>query len=175
MLKYALLGLLAQAARHGYDLKNAFEAMLGGTWPLNIGQVYTTLARLERDGLVESQVVPQDLLPDRKVYSLTGAGREELARWLAEPTTGSIRLKDEFFLKLLAHQLAGSDGSLALIWKQRQVYMQTLAQLTALRTDPSLELATALLVEGAILHVEADLGWLDLCEERLTELQDGGA
>lgn len=169
MLKHALLGLLAQEPSHGYDLKNAFEAMLGGTWPLNIGQVYTTLARLERDALVESQVMPQDLLPDRKVYSLTGAGQEELERWLAEATAGSIRLKDEFFVKLLVHQMVGSDGSLALIWKQRQVYMQTLTQLTALLADPSLAPATALLVEGAILHVEADLEWLDLCEERLHE------
>jgi DNA-binding PadR family transcriptional regulator len=174
MLKFALLGLLAQEPRHGYDLKNAFEAILGGTWPLNIGQVYTTLGRLERDGLVESEVVPQDLLPDRKVYSLTGAGRQELDRWLAEPTTGSIRLKDEFFVKLLVHRLAGVDGLRALIWRQRQVYMQTLAQLTALRTDPSVEPATGLLVEGAILHVQADLEWLDLCEERLNEMQPGG-
>ena len=167
MLKYALLGLLAQEPRHGYDLKNAFETMLGGTWPLNIGQVYTTLARLERDGLVESQVVPQDLLPDRKVYSLTAMGQEELDRWLAEPTKESIRLKDEFFIKLLVHQFISPQGSLALIWKQRQVYMQTLTDLTALRVDPALDPATRLLMEGAILHVEADLEWLDLCEESL--------
>jgi DNA-binding PadR family transcriptional regulator len=169
MLKHALLGLLAREPRHGYDLKSAFEMMLGGTWPLNIGQVYTTLSRLERDGLVESQVVEQDLLPDRKVYSLTLAGQEELERWLAEPRKGTIRLKDEFFIKLLVHQLTTSDGSLALIWKQRQVYMQTLAQLSALRADPSLDAITKLLVEGAVLHVEADLQWLDLCEERLRE------
>jgi DNA-binding PadR family transcriptional regulator len=169
MLKYALLALLAQEARHGYDLKNAFEMMLGGTWPLNIGQVYTTLARLERDGLVESQLVPQELLPDRKVYSLTAAGKEELELWLAAPTRGAIRLKDEFYIKLLVHQLSASDGTRALIWKQRQVYMQTLAQLNALRADSSLDPATGLLVEGAILHVEADLEWLDLCEERLEE------
>jgi DNA-binding PadR family transcriptional regulator len=169
MLKHALLGLLAQEPRHGYDLKNAFEEMLGGTWPLNIGQVYTTLARLERDGQVESQLVPQDLLPDRKVYHLTDAGQEALEHWLAEPTVGTIRLKDEFFVKLLVYQLVGSEGLLALIWKQRQVYMQTLAQLTALRTDPALDAATTLLMEGAILHVEADLEWLDICEDRLKQ------
>ena len=83
MFKYALLGLLAQEPRHGYDLKTAFETLLGGTWPLNIGQVYSTLSRLERDGFVESQVVPQDLLPDRKVYALTQTGLEELDRWLS--------------------------------------------------------------------------------------------
>jgi DNA-binding PadR family transcriptional regulator len=167
MLKYALLGLLAQEPRHGYDLKNAFETMLGGTWPLNIGQVYTTLSRLERDGLVGSEVVPQDLLPDRKVYSMTSAGLDELHGWLAEPSQGTIRLKEEFFVKLLIHQLVASDGALSLIWKQRQVYMQKLAQLAALRTDPTIPPATELLVEGAILHVEADLEWLDVCEERL--------
>jgi DNA-binding PadR family transcriptional regulator len=167
MLKYALMGLLAQEPRHGYDLKNAFEAMLSDTWPLNIGQVYATLSRLERDGFVESEVVPQELLPDRKVYFLTAAGREELERWLGQSTEGVVRLKDEFYIKLLLHQHVASDGTLSLIWKQRQVYMKKLAKLTALRSNPSLEPATALLVEGAILHVEADLEWLDLCEERL--------
>jgi len=169
MLKHALLGLLAQESRHGYDLKNAFETMLGGTWPLNIGQVYTTLARLERDGLVESEIVPQDLLPDRKVYSLTEAGREELNRWLAGPSHGSIRLKDEFFIKFLIHQLADSGDPTPLLWKQRQVYMQTLTQLTTLRMDASLDPTTRLLMEGAILHVEADLEWLDRCEESLKQ------
>jgi DNA-binding PadR family transcriptional regulator len=169
MLKYALMGLLARKPRHGYELKSVFEAMLGGTWPLNIGQVYTTLARLERDGLVENRLVSQDLLPNRKVYSLTEAGQKELARWLAEPTMGAIRLKDEFFIKLLVHRLVGSGDPLALVWKQRPVYMQTLAQLNALQADPSLDPATTLLIEGAILHVEADLKWLDLCEEKLKE------
>jgi DNA-binding PadR family transcriptional regulator len=169
LLKYALLSLLAQEPRHGYDLKAAFEGLLGGTWPLNIGQVYTTLGRLERDGLTESEVVPQDLLPDRKVYAITAAGQEELTRWLAEPTEGAIRLKDEFLIKFLVSQLIASDGSLALVWKQRQVYLQRLAQLTALQGDPSLNDATRLLLGAAILHVEADLNWLDLCEEELKE------
>jgi DNA-binding PadR family transcriptional regulator len=169
MLKHTLLGLLVQEPRHGYELKNAFETMLGGTWPLNIGQVYSTLNRLERDGLVESEVVTQELLPDRKVYSITESGREELAHWLAEPADDTIRVKDEFFVKLLVHQLVGSNGALALLWKQRQVNMRTLAQLTSLLSDPALDGATKLLIEGAILHVEADLKWLDLCEERLKE------
>jgi DNA-binding PadR family transcriptional regulator len=167
MLKYALLGMLAQEPRHGYDLKQDFEAMLGGTWPLNIGQVYTTLSRLERDGLVESEVVPQELLPDRKVYQVTEAGRKELEEWVTEPTEGMIRLKDEFFIKLLIHQMISLRGARALIWRQRQVYMRTLAGLVELRDDSNLDPATILLVEGAILHVEADLAWLDLCEERL--------
>ncbi len=169
MLKHTLLGLLAREPRHGYDLKNAFETMLGGTWPLNIGQVYTTLSRLERDGLVESQVVPQELLPDRKVYAITQAGLEELDRWLAEPALDNIQLKNEFFIKLLVHQLAGSGDPQTIIWQQRQVNMRTVAQLTAIRADDSLDPITVLLIDGAILHVEANLKWLDLCEERLKE------
>jgi DNA-binding PadR family transcriptional regulator len=169
MLKHMLLGLLKQESRHGYDLKNAFENLLGGTWPLNIGQIYTTLARLERDGLVESETIPQDLLPDRKVYTITPAGQEELEIWLTEPASENIRLKNEFFIKLLVHRLVGSDDFNTLIWKQRQTNMQILAELTSLRSEPSLEPVTNLLIEGAILQVEADLKWLDLCEQRLKE------
>ena len=170
MLKYMLLGLISQEPRYGYDLKNDFETLLGGTWPLNIGQIYTTLSRLERDGLVESETVPQDLLPDRKVYTITHAGQEQLIKWLTEPASESIRMKNEFFIKLLVHRLVGSDDFNALISKQRQVNMQTLAELTSLRLDNSLENVTDLLIEGAILQVEADLKWLDICEQRLKEV-----
>ncbi|MGD8555097.1 MAG: PadR family transcriptional regulator [Anaerolineales bacterium] len=169
MLKHTLLGMLSQEPRHGYDLKNAFEALLGGTWPLNIGQVYTTLNRLERDALVKSEVVPQDLLPDRKVYAITQDGRDELDQWLREPATDTIRLKDEFFIKILVHQIVGSEEVLPLIRKQMQIHMQKMAQLISLRSDTSLDPSTILLIEGAILHIEADLQWLGLCEERLKE------
>src|SRR2546421_3535635 len=109
MLGYALLGLLAVAPRHGYELKAAFEGLLGGTWSLNIGQVYTTLSRLERDGLVESEVVAQDAFPDRKVYSLTELGEKELDRWLGAASPGAVRLKDEFVLKILVHAIVAGD------------------------------------------------------------------
>ena len=139
MLKHTLLGLLAQGSRHGYDLKNTFETLLGGIWPLNIGQVYTTLARLERDGLVESQLVPQDLLPDRRVYTITESGYRELKRWLSEPATETIHMKDKFFIKLLVHQMVNSEDALDLIRKQRQSNMQTLGKLTSIQSDDSLD------------------------------------
>src|SRR5439155_20459473 len=100
MLKFVLLGLLDAEPRYGYELKAVFEQLLGGTWPLNIGQVYTTLSRLERDGLVECHLVPQELLPDRKVYALTDAGRAELTAWAEQPDTGPVSLRDEFLLKI---------------------------------------------------------------------------
>jgi len=168
---FVVLGLVAQRPRHGYEIKAAFEDLLGGTWPLNIGQVYTTLARLERDGLVKVEVVRQQLLPDRKVYTITEKGWDHLHRWLAEPVADPIRLKDEFFLKVLVHTQIDGGDPVALIWSQRQRYFQTLSDLNALRHDAALEPATALLLEGAALHVEADLKWLDVCEERVTELK----
>lgn len=171
MLKFALLGLLAQRDRHGYDLKSAFEELTGGTWPLNIGQVYTTLARLERDGLVANSVVAQELLPDRKVYALTPDGWDELTGWLAEPVTGAVRLKDELFVKILIHSLVDAGEPVALIWAQRKRELETLAELTRLRDDPAQAPATALLLEGAVLHVQADLAWLDRCEERVATLK----
>ncbi len=165
MLRYALLGLLAEQPRHGYDLKKAFEGMLGGTWPVNIGQIYSTLARLERDGLVVSQSVPQELLPDRKVYSLTEHGRRVLTQWLETPLFPPARLKVDFFLKLLLARRSGMVDVCALIWKQRQAFLQTMANLTSLLSHSEKDEELRLLAEGLLYHLEADLKWLDRCEE----------
>ncbi len=168
MLKHAILGLLAEKPRHGYDIKNEFEKMLGHTWKLNIGQVYSTLARLERDNLVKSEEIPQDCLPDRKVYSLTDAGREELKAWFGEPSRPPARFKVDFFLKLLVAQRAEPSGLLPMIWQQRQVYLQAIADMNALliKTDDE---EMRLLAEGLLLHLDADMKWLDLCEETLSK------
>lgn len=172
-VKYALLGLLSEEPTHGYDLRAAFEDLLGGSWPLNIGQVYSTLSRLERDGLVSAEVVPQDDLPDRKVYSIIEGGQAELDRWLGEPTEGPLPLRDELFVKILVSSRIAAARSGALIGTQRQRHLQTLAQLSALRADEKLAPTTRLIVDGAMLHVEADLKWLELCEDRLTGRERG--
>jgi DNA-binding PadR family transcriptional regulator len=165
IVKYGLLGLLAKEPRHGYELKASFEELLGGSWPLNIGQVYTTLARLERDGLVEAEVVAQEPLPDRKVYSITPGGRDDLTTWMDEPSEAPVRVRDELFLKvLLQMRLEGADPGL-LIARQRQRHMQSLADLQGARGGA--DSTTQLLVDAAMLHIEADLKWLDLCENRL--------
>jgi DNA-binding PadR family transcriptional regulator len=171
VLKFLLLALLSGQPRYGYDLKSVFEEFLGGTWPLNIGQVYITLSRLEADGLVECELVPQDLLPDRKVYSLTPAGEAELIRWADEPSEGPIRLRDDFFLKVLARSIIDDGDVRELITKQRRNHLRALAELAKLRSDTSIHPATALLLDGAALRAEADLKWLDLCEHRLKELR----
>src|SRR5579864_526759 len=107
-LRFGVLGLLAEEPLHGYEVKTRFEAMLGGTWEVNIGQVYTTLQRLERDGLVR----PVGARGDRGKlqYELSGPGREVLDQWLAEPVSGPQQLHEDIYVKLLlATRLANGD------------------------------------------------------------------
>lgn len=168
-IKHALLGLLAQGPMHGYDLKSAFEEKVGTLWDLNIGQVYNTLRLLERDGLVAFQGHEQEGRgPTRKVYAITEGGRQELACWLNEPVRQPRRLKDEFYIKLVFTRLNGGDVH-ALVWTQRQAYLQVLRQINDLRASVDIEAdpLTGLLLEGGALHLEADLKWLDRCEELL--------
>jgi DNA-binding PadR family transcriptional regulator len=169
VLRLVLLGLLAAEPRYGYELKAVFEQFLGGTWPLNIGQIYATLGKLEKEGLVESQVVPQDLLPNRKVYAVTAAGRKELDRWASQPDGGPVRLRDEFFLKIAVRSLTDGREAVELIRAQRAAHLDALAELQAASEASDVHPATALLLEGALFRLEADLRWLDHCEEGLKQ------
>ena len=129
------------------------------------GQVYTTLARLEREGLVVGEDVPEDSR-QKRVYALTDAGRAALDEWVAAPTPGP-RLRDEFFLKLVLARDAGVADPRRLIERQRHEYLHALRDLAALGPDGNG--VASLLAEGAALNLEADLKWLDLCERRLIE------
>jgi DNA-binding PadR family transcriptional regulator len=165
MLKFALLGLLARDPKHGYDLKNELEQALGGHWEINFGQIYTTLGRLERDRLVQVVAEDQDGR-GKKTYRITAEGRRELAAWFEEPVEKPRQLRDEFFIKMIVGRLAGESDPARIINRQRQAYLTQLRDLTALASrtgEPDIEL----MVEGAILHLQADLRWLDLCAERL--------
>lgn len=172
-MRHAFLALLAAGPAHGYELRASFEDAFEGIWPaINAGQIYTTLNRLARDGLVSSSEVDQTDRPNKRVYELTARGRDELDQWLGEPTAKS-RIKDEFFMKLVLAQLTGTEDPQRLIDRQRQAYLSDLRALTALDGDrggPVRELLT----EGAALHVEADLKWLDLLEGRLDDLKNLG-
>lgn len=167
MLRQVLLGLVDAEPRYGYELKAVFEAFLGGTWPLNPGQVYTTLARLEKDGLVAAEVVPQDGVPDRKVYELTKAGRAELRGWFDAVDDGPVRLRDELFLKIAVRSLTDPVAASELIARQRAAHLDALAEIQSATSDASTHPTTALLLEGAMLRLEADLEWLDVAESRL--------
>ncbi|HJR25521.1 MAG TPA: PadR family transcriptional regulator [Acidimicrobiales bacterium] len=168
MLRFVLLGLLEAEPRYGYELKAVFEQFLGGTWQLNIGQIYTTLGKLEAEGLVAAQVVPQDSSPDRKVYEITDAGRAALSDWATTVEGGPVRLREELFLKVAVLSLSDSGRARTLIHEQRTAHLATLAGLADLQAGAP-HPATELLLEAAMLRLEADLRWLDLAEDRLKE------
>jgi len=167
-MRELFLALLAGAGGHGYELKQTLEQEFGQLLPaLNAGQIYSTLARLERDGLITGEGVAGDSRRKR-VYELTDRGRAELAAWIETPVSGT-RLKDEFFMKFVVVASVGLAEPQALIEGQRREYLQSLRDLDAHLAANGKGLAAELLVEGAVLHLKADLEWLDLIEQRLSE------
>jgi DNA-binding PadR family transcriptional regulator len=166
-MRELFLALLAGDSGHGYELKQTLEHEFGELLPaLNAGQIYSTLARLERDGLVVGRSVAGDSRRKR-MYELTEAGRVALSAWIETPVSGT-RLKDEFFMKLVVVASAGLAEPKTVIEQQRREYLQSLRDLDALLVANGKGPAAELLVEGAILHRKADLEWLDLIEQRLT-------
>jgi DNA-binding PadR family transcriptional regulator len=167
-MKFPILAMLASSPAHGYELKRELEQHFGAALPpLNTGQIYTSLARLERDGLVDADRVAQDSRPNKRVYRLTPQGQAALEEWVTQPTPGT-RLRDEFFMKLVLAGSAGIADPQVLIERQRGEYLQALRDLDRLLGGANGDWAESLLIEGAALHLEADLKWLALCEERLT-------
>jgi DNA-binding PadR family transcriptional regulator len=167
-VRQPLLALLAKEPAHGYELKLALEATFGQAYPSpNIGQIYVTLKRLEQDGLVCSQDVAQATRPNKRVYDLTPAGREALRAWVEEPSDGP-RIRDEFFIKLILAPMAGLADRMALMNAQRRHYLGLMRKLTDLQADADpTDPAARLLIEGAVLHLQADLLWLERCQEEL--------
>jgi DNA-binding PadR family transcriptional regulator len=173
-VKHALLASLAKGPMHGYGLKSEFEARLGQAWPLNIGQVYTTLARLERDGLVAphptESVEPQRGGEERRSWRITEAGRNALAEWYASPVARDGLARDELLVKLTTALDAGIGTVVEVIRAQRTATLELLQRHTrakahaASRGDLPRLLATDLLIAQA----EAEAAWLDLCEARTT-------
>ena len=172
-VKYAMLGILAEKDLHGYELKSSFDEKVGEFWSLNYGQIYTTLDRLEKDDLVTHDRQAQDRRPDRKIYSITRKGREELDEWLATPVSKVRALRDEFFIKLVFMDKHDPAPVLELIEKQKALYLKQMTRLTqrkvALKKKPhnSDTLTTELLMDAGLLHAEADIKWLTLCAEKI--------
>jgi DNA-binding PadR family transcriptional regulator len=170
-LKFAILGLLAEESLHGYEVKTRFDALLGHTWEVNIGQVYSTLQRLERDNLVESIGERGDR--GKLAYQLTQPGKQALDRWLSEPEAEPQHLHDDLFIKLMLIRRLANGNMETLIARQRRLYLQRLRDLAELekRANEEGRLDLLLLIKGAIIHTEADIKWLDVCLEELSHLQ----
>jgi DNA-binding PadR family transcriptional regulator len=173
-MKYLFLSLLSQAPTHGYDLLQTYDDLFSAVLPpLNAGQIYTTLSRLERDGWVQKYPVEQDGKPDKRVYELTEDGRQALLNWLDKPLSGP-RIKDNFYLKLISAQASDMIDPQQLIENQRGQYLQSLHDLNNLALQPEVldDPQKLLLIQGAILHLKADLEWLDLCEDAFPSNQE---
>jgi DNA-binding PadR family transcriptional regulator len=165
-MRELFLALLSGERAHGYELKQSLDQEFGDLLPaLNAGQIYVTLGRLERDGLVVGHAVPGDGR-GKRVYELTAAGRETLGAWIDAPVSGR-RLKDEFFMKLVVLASTRLAEPKELLDRQRREYLQSLRDLNAVLEANGKTPAAELLAEGAILHLKADLEWLELIEQRL--------
>ncbi|MBE3039260.1 MAG: helix-turn-helix transcriptional regulator [Chloroflexi bacterium] len=174
-VRYAILGLLAQKPRHGYELRSAFEAVVGGdaNWEVKPAQIYTTLERLEEADLVErTSDLGEGDEPSRRVYAVTGSGHAALKEWFAQGVTPDHQ-RDEFFVKLMTALVSGEGKLDRIIQTQRAHLFQELHAATSLRDsyNPRTEMAQILLLDKAVMHLEADLRWLDMAEMRLEEVK----
>jgi len=164
-VKLGLLALLDEQPMYGYQLHSTFKERTGDTWPLNIGQIYTTLSRLERDGLVDAAGDDGD---GHQIYALTEDGRAELHRWFATPVARADRPRDELAIKLAVALTVSDVDVREVLQTQRTATLRDLQDLTRqkrLLTDG--DLAYALALDSLIFQAEAEARWLDSCEERL--------
>src|SRR6266516_2955882 len=164
-----LLGLLEPAPSHGYELKREYDARFGQHRPLAFGQVYATLARLQRDGNVAVEGVEHGEGPERKRYAITEQGAAVLERWLAQPKPPEPHLQTVLFTKVVLALLTDRSAQ-RFLDAQRARHLDRMRELTALRRSGSP--AEVLLADYALFHLEADLRWIDVTSSRLGQLAE---
>jgi DNA-binding PadR family transcriptional regulator len=170
-VKFGLLALFADGPKYGYQLRTDFEARTAGTWPVNVGQVYTTLERLERDALVAAEGTNAD---GRTVYAITDAGRTALDDWFNTPVADTDRPRNELAVKLLmAATTPGVDVS-TVVQLQRTASLRLMRDYTTLRraADEADDVAGDLLLDSIVFALEGEVRWLDHVEA--TVLRRGG-
>jgi DNA-binding PadR family transcriptional regulator len=166
---FALLGLLEREPSHGYDLKRDYDAYFGRGKPLPFGQVYATLGRLARDGLVVAAEAEPGAGPDRKRYVITGQGVTEVEAWLTEPAEAEPHLQTVLFVKVVLALMLGRSAERYLD-TQRGAHLRRMRELTELKWTGSL--VDALLADHGLFHLEADLRWIDMTAARLSSLAE---
>jgi DNA-binding PadR family transcriptional regulator len=164
-VRHSLLALLSAGPMHGYGLKTEFEAATGDIWPLNVGQVYTTLGRLERDGLVTAGTDADG----QKVYEIAEAGRGELGRWFETPVPREVIPRQEMAIKLVFAMRSGVADVAAVVQRQRVATVRALQDVTRLKAaaESSGDMAGLLMLDGLVFQAEAEVRWLDMCQARL--------
>jgi DNA-binding PadR family transcriptional regulator len=170
-VREGLLLLLAERPRHGYELKTAFEERTGGLWQINTGQVYTTLERLQRDGLVEPIEVTDDA-PNgdrRRPYQLTADGHDEARDWLTADALPGAPPRDELIMKVLLAANSDIDDAHTVIDAHRHQLLGQIHEIRQRQRRQSYadDLTARLCIDAVTVRLEADLRWLDLCTDRL--------
>ena len=164
-VRHALLALLSEGPKYGLQLREEFEARTGDVWPLNVGQVYQTLQRLERDGLVESDEGDDG---PQKGYQITTDGSDELSRWLRTPPDLASPPRDELVMKVLvAVRVPGTDIH-EVIQAHRRYLVQLMQQWTRIKeNEADTDLGLALVVDAELFRLDAVVRWLDAADGRL--------
>ncbi|WP_024285602.1 PadR family transcriptional regulator [Cellulomonas sp. KRMCY2] len=170
-VRQGIVALLAERPMHGYQLKTEFERRTGGTWPVNIGQVYTTVQRLIRDGLVEPVPHPGERELER--FRLTEAGAAEAAAWWSRPVERGAPAREELAIKLALAVTARGVDVRAVVQAQRTETMRALHDYTRLKAtgrpdgEPEADLAWSLVLDHLVFAAEAEVRWLDHVEARV--------
>jgi DNA-binding PadR family transcriptional regulator len=170
-VKFGLLALFADGPKYGYELRTRFEACTGGAWPVNVGQIYTTLERLERDNLV---AVSGTNAEGRTVYTITDTGRAALDSWFDTPATEADRPRNELVIKLLMAAATPGVDVARVVQRQRTESMRLMRDYTTLRRDAEQadDTAGVLLLDSFVFALEGEIRWLDHVEA--TVLRRGG-
>lgn len=164
---HTLLALLEAGPSHGYDLKRAFDERFGHDRPLHYGQVYSTMSRLLKNGLVEVDGIEQGGGPDRKRYAITDAGVTDVEQWLVQAEKPEPYLQSTLYTKVVVALLTGRDAD-GLLDAQRAEHLRLMRELT--RRKSAGDLADQLICDHALFHLEADLRWLEITAARLDQL-----
>ncbi|MEM8964489.1 MAG: PadR family transcriptional regulator [Acidobacteriota bacterium] len=172
IVRNSILAILANHPSHGYGLKSSFEQGTGGVWPLNVGQVYSTLSRLERDGLVQGEGEAKE----NRSWRITDRGRRELAEWYEAPVDDRST-RDELVIKVLIAVATGEVEMAPVLQTQRAATMKRLQEYTRHKVDadPEREMPWVLMLDALILRAEAEVRWLDLCQKRLDQVAGASA
>ena len=168
-VRHSLLVLLDAGPMHGYGLKTEFEAATGDVWPLNVGQVYSTLQRLERDELIESDdSEDEDEVGPQKAFRITDTGRQELDEWLSTPPDMTSPPRDELVIKVLAALRVPEVSVHDVIQVHRRYLVELMQQWTRLKEDEAdFDLSFALVVDAELLRLDSVVRWLDMADGRL--------
>jgi DNA-binding PadR family transcriptional regulator len=173
-IRHAMLALLSESPKYGLQLREEFESRTGEVWPLNVGQVYMTLQRLERDGLVQSGGTSQE--GPQKGYRITPAGEHELASWLCVPPDLSSPPRDELVMKVLVALHVPSADVHAVIQAHRRYLVELMQQWTRIREDDSgSDLNMSLAIDAELFRLDSVVRWLDAAEARVARAAQDAA